>query len=379
MTKRVVLVTLVSLFIAIAACAPTSAPPPVITTQTPTSAPVSQPKIAPPPSAEDAAWQKVIDTAKQEGKLTIYSFGMLGDMGITVARAFKDKYGISVDIITGQGAQFVERIKTEQRMKQVTVDVLDGNPTHLLGLKAAGFTVNVKDLPALRDKNAWRVDPLINDDEGHLMGVRVLPYTPWINTKLIKSGEEPKSYKDLLQPQWKGKIAAGDPGLTTADYVSFVTLLNHKNIDLDVVRDLGKQQITFFPGIIEASRAVARGEYPINLSNSYVSYASFVKEGAPIKPIAMAEGVVMQVSTIGAIKNSPHPNGALLFVNWMVSQEGQAVYAKVLGVTPVRKDVPDYSPSPMEIPKVVAQTQDDSNDVTKKFTDKFLVQLWKGQ
>ncbi|MDO8635304.1 MAG: hypothetical protein Q7R34_03535, partial [Dehalococcoidia bacterium] len=80
---------------------------------------------------------------------------------------------------------------------------------------------------------------------------------------------------------------------------------------------------------------------------------------------------------ISLIKNAPHPNAALVFVNWMATKEGQEVYTKAVGITSVRKDVPNYSPVPIEPKKVIAHTEEDANDIAKKFSEKFLVQLWK--
>ncbi len=357
--------------------APTS---PVTSNPVQPSTPTSNPSLPTSQSTilqVDAAWQKVVDAAKKEGKLTIYSFTLIGDVGIATANAFTNRYGINVDIVTGRGAEFIERIKTEQRIGQVMVDVMEGNPTHILNVKANGHTISIKDVPVLKEKDIWRIDPLVNDSGGHLIGHRILTFSPLINTKLVKPEDEPKNYKDILKPYWKGKISTGDPALTSADYVTFVTMLNHKAIDLEFLRALGNQDLKFFPGTVDSARALSRGEYAMHLSNSDSASASFIKEGAPLKPIPMEEGTVVQASTVAVIKNALHPNASLVFVNWMATQEGQNVYTKAVGITSVRKDVPNYSPVPIEPKKVIGHTEEDANDVAKKFSEKFLVQLWK--
>jgi len=377
MKKRGLYLTALLVFssMLILSCTPAPTSPATSNAAQPTTAPAANQSS--PILQADAAWQKVVDAAKKEGKLTIYSFTLIGDVGIATANAFTNRYGINVDIVTGRGAEFIERIKTEQRIGQVMVDVMEGNPTHILNVKANGHTISIKDVPVLKEKDAWRIDPLVNDSGGHLIGHRILTFSPLINTKLVKPADEPKSYKDILKPYWKGKISTGDPALTSADYVTFVTMLNHKAIDLEFLRALGNQDLKFFPGTVDSARALSRGEYAMHLSNSDSASASFIKEGAPLKPIPMEEGSVVQASTVAVIKNAPHPNAALVFVNWMATKEGQEVYTKAVGITSVRKDVPNYSPVPIEPKKVIAHTEEDANDVAKRFSEKFLVQLWK--
>lgn len=92
----------------------------------------------------------------------------------------------------------------------------------------------------------------------------------------------------------------------------------------------------------------------------------------------MQEGTVVQVSTIAGIKNAPHPNAAQLFVNWVMSREGQGTYTKPLGIFPVRKDVEAFIPAAVKTTgKLVAQDPKDMEDETRLFREQFLVDLWK--
>ncbi|MBF8265567.1 MAG: iron ABC transporter substrate-binding protein, partial [Dehalococcoidia bacterium] len=88
-----------------------------------TSSPTSS--NLPPPTSQDAAWDKIIEAAKKEGRVSVYSFNMTGDAGLAVTRAFEAKYGVKLDIITGGGAALAERIKTEKRMGTIVADVMD--------------------------------------------------------------------------------------------------------------------------------------------------------------------------------------------------------------------------------------------------------------
>ena len=65
----------------------------------------------------------------------MYSFNLVGDVGVSVTKAFKERYGITLDLITGRGAEFVERLKTERRMGRVVADAADGSALHLVIMK----------------------------------------------------------------------------------------------------------------------------------------------------------------------------------------------------------------------------------------------------
>ena len=91
------------------ACAPQGTPA-SIPTQAPTLVPVQPSPVTKALTKEEASWSTVVEAAKKEGYLSVYSYNIVGDVGVAVSRAFKSKYGITADIITGRGAEFVERV-----------------------------------------------------------------------------------------------------------------------------------------------------------------------------------------------------------------------------------------------------------------------------
>ncbi|MDO8637510.1 MAG: extracellular solute-binding protein [Dehalococcoidia bacterium] len=372
--KKAIIIALISgLIIVMVACAPPTAP-----------APPASPQVIPKPpqtvviNGQDDPFARLVAAAQRENELNLYSFELVGDAGLVVSRAFKEKYGINVNIITGRGAEFVERIRTEQRLGQVVADLVQATPAHVRNLKALGLTASLTSVPSIQEKNVWSVDPFILDNDGHLIAHRYQTLPPLINTQLVKPSEEPKSYKDLLHERWKGKIADGDPKITSGAYTVFITLMNHGAVDVEFLRGLGKQDLKFFSGTADVIRAVAKGEYPVALVGSLVNAKAFLDEGAPMKALSMQEGTVVQVSTMAGIKNAPHPNAAQLFVNWVMSQEGQTIYTKPLGIFPVRKDVEAFIPAAVKTTgKLIAQDPKDMEDETKLFRDQFLVDLWK--
>lgn len=185
------------------ACAPplqVGAPAPNTPQTTRAAAPTSNLPI--PISQEDTAWAKVVVAAKREGKVTVYSYSWVGDAGIAMTRAFESKYGIGLDMITGRGAEFVERLKTEKRMGSMTADTFEGSATHVTNAKVAEtIAASAQGLPALAEKGIWSLEPLSQDKDGYVLAFMPLVGAPYINTKLVKAEDEPKSWFDIMQPR----------------------------------------------------------------------------------------------------------------------------------------------------------------------------------
>lgn len=377
------LISSVALTVIFVSCTPKVAPAPV-------PAPATASQLAKPsdvqplsnqsPSTpQDTGWAKVVEAAQKEGSLTIYSISLTGDIGVATAKAFKDKYGITLDIISGRGAAFIERIKTEMRLGQVVADIMESSSGHTSNLKATGGTVSSLEIPILREKDIWSVDPLSSDSEGHLLVHKSYYLSPWVNTNLIKPGQEPVSYRDLAKSEWKGKILMSDPSVSESGYSIFFLMVNRGYLDIDFVRSLGGQEIKFVPGTLDVVRAVAKGEEPFGLGATDQDAGPFLSQGAPIRAIAMAEGTRLSPSAVIRVKDSPHPNAAKLFMNWILSVDGQTVFNRMAGLASVRKDVPDFRhPAAAVVPKrLIVPTEQEVESAAKAFQGKWLVELWK--
>ena len=382
MCARTTALTLLILLIFLPLLACTASSTHSTSTEATVTKPVEQPTITsnlPPPSASEIAWQKVVDSARQEGKVTIYSYSMVGDVGLAVSQAFHQKYGITVDIITGRGAEMAQRIKMEQLRRELVADLMDANPTQLMYLKESGGTVSSGDIPVLQDKGAWQVYPLVADNQGHILVHTLLNYSANINTKLVPAGEEPKSIKELTQPRWKGKIAATDPAFSSGIYILLATLLRHNFVDQETVLSMGKNDLQLSVNAQTATTELARGTYYLLVGLSELTFAPMLKEGAPIKAIALQEGTVATGNAMAAINGGPHPNAAKLFLNWLLSQEGQTLFLRAQALSSPRKDIPDFRPLPAQIKpyRLVALTDEDEQENARLFREQFLVKLWK--
>lgn len=180
----------------------------------PSVAPIGAPAPSPPPAppgvtptpavarsaAEDDAWSRVVAAAKKEGRVNVYSFNMTGDIGLAVSRGFQEKFGVRVDIVTGGGAALSERIITEKRAGAMVADMMDTNVLQISNIKDAGATLSSQEIPALRESGVWLVEPWANDPQRHILMHTLAYHAGVINTKMVKSSEEPRSLKDLASP-----------------------------------------------------------------------------------------------------------------------------------------------------------------------------------
>lgn len=343
----------------VVSCTPKPAPAPAPTTPAPIST-TPTPAAKPATGASDDAWAKIVAAAKKEGNVTIYSTGFIADVGKRIAAEFRKATDIPIDNLVGNGGTLLQKILVEQSMKGQVADIFiigGAGSTSDLILRGGAESV-AKDLPVLRDKSVFKVDPVYSPGGEGL--VWVLAYSGVnINTNLVKPADYPKSYKDFLDPKWKGKILTADP-LTTGGAAPFYYVPRfYKVTDVDYYRQIAKNDVKLWGGNPrEAAMMVARAEYYMEIGNSTDTVGPAMGAGAPLKTLPLVEGVTGQFGNVLVVKGAPHPNAARVFVNWLLSAEGQRVYTEIANSTPVRKDVPDtvHPNAQMDSPKVLGRT-----------------------
>lgn len=291
-------------------------------------------------------WQKILIAGQREGTVVIFSGG--AETREPYTQAFKAKYGISLEFVAGRGDQLVNKVLQERRAGLYLNDVYVVSPTVVLqGLKPTGALDPLESaliLPEVTDAKYWWGGKLPWIDEGHY----VFQFTAsvnvpiGINTDSVKP-EEITSYKDLLDPKWKGKMTINDPTLQGTGQNWFTVTLATGKLDEAYFRKLVEQK----PLVIQDQRLqidwLARGKYPIAISPKSDILALFQNEGAPVKGIITQEGTYISggSNTISLFNRAPHPNAAKVFINWLLSKEGVTIHAKARGGDPpLRVDVP---------------------------------------
>ncbi len=312
-------------------------------------------------AAWEQKWNKTLADARSEGAVNVYVSAVWGsELRSSLTTAFKQKYDLNLEFTPLSGSEFAAKVKAEQRAGLNIADVYGaGTPSISSTLKPDGLLGSFEPviiLPEVLDTKAWRGGQLYqeNADPTMVPMLIVAARTILYNTERVKP-EEIDSFKDMLKPKFKEQITLLDP----ADGGAGSGLINHLvsvfgwDEAMKFTRDLLVQQkaIVFRDARLQ-TETVARGKYSIVLGGSGQYKADFIKLGAPVAVKIPKEGDYATAS-FGALAvplKSPHPNASAIFVNWLLTREGQTIFARGAGAPSRRLDVPTDGIDPIFVP-----------------------------
>lgn len=355
---------LVSASIACASSVPPAGPAaPSATTQGP-----AQPSLGRGPEQQ---WTAMVAAAKNEGSLLVYT-SQGNDLRTEVGGAFSSKYGIKVEWVTAATAQLSNKLATERRAGLYLGDAIMGGASSLIGeFKPHGILDPIEPvvvLPEAKDPKAWKTGAPYADKDATTVTLLAIPTRHLArNTDMVKE-DEVKSYRDLLDPRWKGKITIYDPtiGGTTQSWSAGLAQNWGPEAAKEYLRKLASQDLAVSREKRTQVEWVARGKYPLGLglAQSEVADMSY-KLGVPVEYMNVAEGVVLTPGggALGLVNRAAHPNAARVFVNWLMTKEGGIVVQKGHGNPSARMDVPTTGLAPSLIvppgtPSVSQMTED---------------------
>lgn len=308
-------------------------------------------------------WDGVVAAAKKEGKLALLA--PAGDVYRHVWDAFKNKYGIAMEVFSATGGSvFVPRVDAERQAGQFLWDVAVSGPPALFTLfKSKGWLVPLRPallLPEVLDDSKWMggLARGFTDQERSLVYAFVseIQGNVHINRSVIPDSQLSK-LDQLWEPRWAGKIAMIDPLFPSAGEQIMATWLAAKGEEKlrAFVRD---QRPVFTRDIRQLGEWAVRARYPIALGLVPSVLAGFTEAGLPIehiKPLADDDPATVRLSYgVGAVvflNHAPHPNAAKVFINWLLSQEGQTIYAQRTSYNVRRTDVAIVAPDRSVDPK----------------------------
>ena len=264
--------------------------------------------LAAPP---DGAW---IARAKKEGAVTLYTSMQLVDSR-PLTEAFEKKYGIKVGLWRASGEKVAERAITEARGGRFDVDVIETDGAQV------EIAYREKLLAPLKVPSVADVPAEILPAHGYYAPTRLTLYVMSYNTNLVAPNEVPKSYADLLQPRWAGKLALENDDVPW--FASVVKAMGESQ-GLAYYRRLAGQRPSMRKGHTLMAEMVAAGEIEIAIDTHVQGIARLKEKGAPIewKPLQPAFG---QPSSVGVAARAPHPDAARLLAEFILSREGQEI------------------------------------------------------
>jgi iron(III) transport system substrate-binding protein len=313
-------------------------------------------------NAATSEWDQVVTAAKREGKINL-----IGPPGSEVPAAltagFQKKYPeIQADFNGLTTQQATARLRNELAAGINQTDIfITGTTTALDNLLPAKAIVPIKPLlvgPNVLDTSKWRGEKfLFSDDAGTYNLVFTLyvnsPFT--YNINLISPGEI-TSWKDLLKPQWKNRVTTRDPTVPGGALTLAVFWYSHEGLGKDFIQKLFANEIVVSRDDRQMLDFAVKGKYPIAIGASETLGNEMIAKGLPLKqmdPAQLRESTYTTPGngTIVVIRNAPHPNAIKLFLDYLLSREGQTTWSKASGFPSLRQDVPRDHVSPMLIPK----------------------------
>lgn len=349
MSFRLLLSFLLLIVLLVSSCSSKSIPG-TDKSQAPSSVQTNQSAGTTVRSSREKEWESLVSEAKKENRVVLY--GSLGaEVGSALTDAFKKQYGINVEVFTGSGGEISSKLLAERRSGIYLADVfVAGSTTPLSNLKPAGVLAPLTPmfvLPELTDpeaiKKTWYGGelPWVDREGKYLLAFLAFQSSDLaINTNSIKA-QDFKSYKQILNPEWTGKIIQHDPTIP-GNGGRWFGVFGTKLLGLDYMRALVKQK----PLITRDQRLivdwVANGKAAIAIAPRPDTVSEYIKAGASIQPHHMSEGNYLTCGSgsLSLIDRAPHPAATKLFINWLLSKEGEIVFSNAYGSQSARLDVP---------------------------------------
>jgi ABC-type Fe3+ transport system substrate-binding protein len=317
--------------------------------------------------------QRILDGARREGKVVFYS-GMIENQALRpIADAFKKKYPfVAVEYWRGDSRALVQKALTERRAARVMGDILESTGGAEALIRAGAVEPFSSPSAAGFPKNY--VDP-----RGMWAASRLDYFGMAYNTRQVTAAEVPKTYDDLLNPKWKGAIAwRADSEVGAELFIAGVMREMGKEKGEAYLKKLAAQRVVNYAGSARALvDRVGEGEYKLALE-IYAHHPLISKAKGAALDTQMLDPVPSALSTIQLTKNAPHPNAAMLFIDFALSKEGQEVLkaAQYLSPNPqvdtepsLRKIIPRLNGLKETVftPELMFAARDEANALYNKY------------
>ena len=272
-------------------------------------------------SAQDAR----LEAARKEGKVVWYTSLALPSAE-KVAKLFEAAYpGVKVEVHRTGSERILSRVMQELQANIKNVDVVHTSDAgHFVLLKAKSLLL--KYTPAGVDG----FPAGFKDKDGYFYGLRATVNAIAYNSKIISAAEAPRTWKDLLDPKWKGKLVTAHPGYSGVIATHVLALVQLHG--WDYFKQLAENRLMLVQSAVDPAGAVASGERVVAVNGGEYTFYQTKKKGNPIEIVYPKEGVPLVVSPTAITSFAPHPNAAKLSTDFSFSREIQQVMADSEGL-----------------------------------------------
>jgi iron(III) transport system substrate-binding protein len=262
--------------------------------------------------------QKLVEGAKKEGELNLYTSAQADDIG-AVAAAYEKKYGVRVSMWRSSSEKVLQRALAEARANRNAMDVAETNGPEMESMHREKILQLVKS-PHLAELIAPALLP-----HGEWVATRLNVFVQAYNTKAVRKQDLPKSWEDLADPKWKGRLGIEQED---ADWLAGMMGELGEARGTKLFRDIvAKNGMSMRKGHTLLAQLVVSGEVPLALTVYNYKAEQLKRKGAPIDWFAIGTAIA-RPNGVGVARAAPHPHAAVLFYDFEISEEGQRILAQ---------------------------------------------------
>jgi len=276
---------------------------------------------------------QLIEAAKKEGKIVYYTSIDL-PVAERIAKAFEAKYpGIPVRVERSGAERVFQRIGQEYMSRIHAVDVVNSSDAaHFIAWKRDGL------LEAYVPEDVAKYYPAEHRDaDGMFASFRAWACVMGYNTNMVKAEEAPKSYADLLNPKWTGKIVKAHPAYSGT--IMTATFQIVRELGWQYLEKLAKQRVMQVQSGTDPPKKLALGERAVSADGGEYNLFQAKEAGGPVEIVYASEGVPTIVGPNGIFRNAPNPNAARLFQCYCFTPECQQMIVDFGGVRSIHPQV----------------------------------------
>lgn len=324
---------------------------------------------APPAEAITPA---LVEAAKKEGVVNWYT-AMDLPAAEALARAFEARFpGIAVRVERSGSKRVYQRIAQEYASKIHNVDLVNSaDGAHAIAWKREGLLA-----PYLPEGVAKHFPAGTFDADGHFATHRVHLSVIAYNTTLVKPEDAPKSFADLLDPKWSGKMVKGNPNYSGT--ILTATFQIARDLGWGYFEKLAKQKVMQVQSSVDPPKKIALGERAVMADGGHYNVHQHIDKGAALAVVFPTEGSPYVSNPAALFKAAPHPNAARLLHNWMFSAEGQQSNTDNAGTYSMHAEVkPKAGRKPLAEIKIMKEDPEavlaQAEEIKAKYTQYFKV------